>query len=164
MNRLAHLSLKLMLAGPPAENRQSLTYYFGSLISLGITCSVDIGPDCHIFYSYMYIYTSNGVSLHEFAISLLKGRKCTSNDNDDLCIICADGGKLVLCDGCPRAFHKGGYLYKHVNLDCFFFCILLSPNFSHVVESLAVLIVISFVSHRLLTAPTDTVWAEPPSI
>ncbi|XP_051131514.1 uncharacterized protein LOC127251720 isoform X2 [Andrographis paniculata] len=55
---------------------------------------------------YMYIYTSNGVSLHEFAVSLLKERKCPLKENDDLCIICADGGKLVLCDGCPRAFHQ----------------------------------------------------------
>ncbi|XP_060201428.1 uncharacterized protein LOC132629977 isoform X2 [Lycium barbarum] len=56
--------------------------------------------------SYGYIYTSNGVSLHEFAVSLLKGRKSSVEDSDDLCIICADGGNLVLCDGCPRAFHK----------------------------------------------------------
>ncbi|KAI4378706.1 hypothetical protein MLD38_016147 [Melastoma candidum] len=55
---------------------------------------------------YSNIYTSNGVSLHELAISLSKGRKYSAKDNDNLCIICAEGGNLVLCDGCPRAFHK----------------------------------------------------------
>ncbi|XVE61612.1 hypothetical protein DITRI_Ditri06bG0054300 [Diplodiscus trichospermus] len=77
-------------------------------------CNCEVSPsqfEAHAGWAsrrkpYAYIYTSNGVSLHELAISLSKGRRHSSKDNDDACIICADGGDLLLCDGCPRAFHK----------------------------------------------------------
>ncbi|XP_078427656.1 uncharacterized protein LOC144700125 [Wolffia australiana] len=55
---------------------------------------------------YLNIYTSNGVSLHELSISLSKDKRFATSENDDLCGICADGGDLLLCDICPRAFHK----------------------------------------------------------
>ncbi|WVZ78339.1 hypothetical protein U9M48_026069 [Paspalum notatum var. saurae] len=55
---------------------------------------------------YHNIYMSNGVSLHELSMSLLKGQKMSNRQSDDLCSICSDGGQLLLCDTCPRAFHR----------------------------------------------------------
>ncbi|KAL0377015.1 UNVERIFIED_CONTAM: hypothetical protein Scaly_0819100 [Sesamum calycinum] len=45
-------------------------------------------------FCYMYIYTSNGVSLHEFTVSVLKGGKRSIKESDGRCIVCARGGNL----------------------------------------------------------------------
>ncbi|KAK2988529.1 hypothetical protein RJ640_022480, partial [Escallonia rubra] len=76
-------------------------------------CDTEVSPsqfEAHAGWAsrrkpYLHIYTSNGVSLHELSIGLSKQRKFSADENDDLCSICADGGELLLCDTCPRAFH-----------------------------------------------------------
>ncbi|XP_039003037.1 uncharacterized protein LOC120129648 [Hibiscus syriacus] len=76
-------------------------------------CNSEISPsqfEAHAGFAsrrkpFQNIYTSNGVSLHELSISLSKNRKFSTYENDDLCSICLDGGDLLCCDTCPRAFH-----------------------------------------------------------
>ncbi|CAN0916507.1 Increased DNA methylation 1 [Linum grandiflorum] len=92
-------------------------YLVGYKKGFGILCSCcnnEVSPsqfEAHAGWAtrrkpYLHIYTSNGVSLHELAISLSKCENFYTIENDDLCQICKDGGDLVCCDGCPRSFHK----------------------------------------------------------
>ncbi|KAB2065486.1 hypothetical protein ES319_A09G092000v1 [Gossypium barbadense] len=77
-------------------------------------CNSEISPsqfEAHAGWAsrrkpFQHIYTSNGVSLHELSISLLKNQKYSTNESDDLCSICLQGGNLFCCNTCPRAFHK----------------------------------------------------------
>ncbi|MBA0732466.1 hypothetical protein Gogos_016556 [Gossypium gossypioides] len=94
-------------------------------------CNSEISPsqfEAHAGWAsrrkpFQNIYTSNGVSLHELSISLSKNRKFSTYENDDLCSICLDGGNLLCCDTCPRAFHIGQISTMPVALMFFYWLI-----------------------------------------
>ncbi|KAL3628605.1 hypothetical protein CASFOL_027651 [Castilleja foliolosa] len=66
---------------------------------------------------YRHIYTSSGLSLHDIAVMLANGQNLSSSSSDDMCSMCGDRGELLLCNGCPRAFHAECLGLQHLPED-----------------------------------------------
>ncbi|KAK5804293.1 hypothetical protein PVK06_031942 [Gossypium arboreum] len=54
---------------------------------------------------YRHVRTSNGLTLHDIALSLSNGQRITTDIGDDMCSICGDSGDLLFCHECCQAVH-----------------------------------------------------------
>ncbi|GAB2285471.1 hypothetical protein Dimus_019920 [Dionaea muscipula] len=96
-----------------ARGKKLISGYKKGLGIFCLCCQKEVSPsqfEAHAGWAsrrqpYLHIYTSNGVSLHELAVSHSRSREPSVDEHDDLCGICFDAGELLCCDGCVRAFH-----------------------------------------------------------
>jgi SWI/SNF-related matrix-associated actin-dependent regulator of chromatin subfamily A member 5 len=51
-------------------------------------------------------------------------RKRATHENQDYCLLCRDGGEVVVCNGCPRVFHAkcAGYADHEIKSMMQFYC------------------------------------------
>ncbi|GMI71331.1 hypothetical protein HRI_000802400 [Hibiscus trionum] len=63
---------------------------------------------------YHHIYTSNGMTLHDIALSLANGQHFTTGCSDDICAICGNAADLLLCHECRLAFHPACLNIEHL--------------------------------------------------
>lgn len=84
-------------------NPRIVVWFFGNQLRFSFLFNIN----WFLYCSYLQIYTSNMVSLHQLSIDLLKKRSLSTKEHVDLCSLCSNGGDLISCDRdkCTRAFH-----------------------------------------------------------
>ncbi|XP_039068014.1 uncharacterized protein LOC120214103 [Hibiscus syriacus] len=106
----------------------TLTYLEGYKQGNGIVCECcerELSPsqfEAHAGLAdrrrpYHNIYTSNGLTLHDIALSLANGQRITIGCSNDICAICGNSGDLLLCHECHLAFHTACLKIEHLPED-----------------------------------------------